>query len=133
MPSTVQVTALPPARPPRVTVERHTHVPTGRVTLRFARGVSGIDTASAPVRRASAVDETRPSGPPLTGAWTCRTHAGVVTSCASGAVRSAVFRPSDPFTAHRAYLLELNPEHTLQITDARGNPYDRDTQYFRVT
>ena len=131
LPSTVVVTADAPATPPRVKVARYTIASTGRVQLVFARPVGGIDTTSAVVEDASS-EEPVVLGTPLAGTWTCHRDTGVLVSCDSGPVITASFRPDSPFVADRDYLVELNPEHTLQITDDQGNPYDREVLFFHV-
>lgn len=130
LPATVQVKAVAPASPPHVRVARFFTSPDGRVQLVFSRAVSGIDPASAPVFQLS--DEETPVGAPTAGAWTCRDRTAAITSCSSGRVRTAAFRPDSPFISDREYFVELNPQHSLQITDLRGNPYDRDLQLFYV-
>ncbi len=130
LPATVQVKAMPAATPPRVRVASYFIHPSGRIKLVFARAVNDIDTASAPVHRLSG--DFTPVGTPAAGAWTCRDRTAAVTSCATGRVRTAAFRPDSPFAPDGDYEVELNPEHTLQITDFRGNPYDRNIQDFHV-
>jgi hypothetical protein len=130
LPAAVRVKAMPPATPPHVRVARYFVHPAGRIKLVFASAISGLDTTSAPVHRLRG--DFDPVGPPIAGKWTCFDRTAAVASCATGRVRTAAFRPDSPFTPDREYDVELNPEHTLQITDFRGNPYDRNVQSFHV-
>jgi hypothetical protein len=130
LPTVVRVKAMPPATPPHVKVARYFVHPTGRIKLVFARAISGLDTTSAPVHRLTG--DFDPDGAPSAGKWTCFDKTAAVASCTTGRVRTALFRPDSPFTPGRDYDVELNPEHTLQISDVRGNPYDRDIENFHV-
>ena len=72
------------------------------------------------------------SGPILPGTWTCATGTGAATSCATGDVRKATFDPTADLTEFESYVMELNPEHQLAVTDLAGNPFDRAQLYFGV-
>ena len=93
---------------------------TGPITVRFSEDVNGITTTSVLVRRLVGDFD---HGPPLPGAWVCRDTAKSLTDCETGSVRVARFRPTAPLEARREYLLTLNPEFSLGVTDLAGNPY----------
>jgi hypothetical protein len=46
-----------------------------------------------------------------------------VVDCATGAYREARWTPVAPMPADN-YVLDLNPEHVLDVTDLAGNPFD---------
>ncbi len=94
--------------------------------LLFDEAVGGIDFENAVVSR-------RADGSPVPGVWKCRDEYTDDVGCRRWRVRSATFVPTDPLTPGRAYLVELNPEHWLGVTDRRGNPFDRARDRFRVT
>ena len=106
--------------------------PNGRVRITFGRAVNGISATSATVREWS-LDFPAPPGPVLAGRWTCRDADGIVTNCTTGRVRQAAFKPATVLHASREHVVVLNPEHSLEVTDRDGNPYDRDMLVFRVT
>ncbi len=129
LPSHVRVTARPDALPPRVHGVGYRVSLNGPLRLRFSEAVNGIDAVSATV--ASFNLNTAAGGPPIAGQWRCRTDTGALTSCTTGQVRSAAFWPDTPLQP-TGYFVELNPEHSLQITDMAGNPFDRDGAVFEA-
>jgi hypothetical protein len=104
--------------------------PTGPLPVRFSEAVNGISTTSAPVREQLSKGS---HGPAVPGTWTCLTRGGATTNCATGNVRTAKFTPTNGFTLHHWYDIELNPEFSLDITDLAGNPFRRDRGSFYVT
>ncbi|WP_310964262.1 hypothetical protein [Nocardioides terrisoli] len=91
----------------------------GPLALRFREAVNGIGARSAPVRPGT-------GGPGLAGSWRCFNAHDHHTSCRTGKVRRATWRPDHRLAAHSAYLLVLNPEHNLGIRDLAGNPFRRE-------
>jgi len=130
-PGKLRVTGRPHVAPPRARVTQHVP-PDGRVAVTFDRAVNGISATSATVRRWSP-DSPAPPGPVLAGRWTCRDVDAAITSCATGRVRWAGFKPATALQAGRWHTVVLNPEHSLEVTDRGGNPYDRDMLLFQVT
>ncbi len=90
----------------------------GRVVLDFSEDVTGISAASAPVRALS-------DGSDVAGAWTCADSAGAPVACATGALRRATFTPHPTVAPLGQLVVELNPEHSLGVTDLAGNPAGR--------
>lgn len=124
-PPTLRVIARPDAIRPRVRQRTQTAVPVaGPVVLTFNEAVNGISDSSMRVRRLN--EFTGIVGPVLPGQWTCKTGSGAVTDCSTGRVRQANFRPDHKFARDAFYDIELNPPHSLEITDLAGNPFDRD-------
>ncbi|MEO7979903.1 MAG: hypothetical protein ABI807_03240, partial [Sporichthyaceae bacterium] len=111
---TLQVTA-PDNLVPRVV---RTTTADNRVVLDVDADVIGITPASAPVHALA-------DGSQVVGTWTCTDAAGVAVSCATGALRKAVFTPHPTFAAVGQLVVVLNPEHSLGITDLAGNPVGR--------
>jgi hypothetical protein len=91
----------------------------------FDEAVGGIDLDNAVISR-------RADGSPVPGVWRCRDEYTDDVGCRKWRVRSATFIPTDPWTPGRVYLVELNPEHRLGMTDRHGNPFDRARDRFRV-
>ena len=100
-----------------------TSSPTGVPTLTFDEDTTGI-TASSAVVHADAYGTVHGSGPLVDGTWRCADATGAAVDCATGAVRRADFTPSTTPPAGQL-LVELNPEHVLQVTDLAGNPVGR--------
>ena len=102
-----------------------------RSTVSFCRStrsnenVNGLTHRSVTVRPVDP-EGTAPPQPVLAGRLTCTTRSGRVTSCTTGHVREATFEPSVRLRPNQYYLVELNPEHSLGVTDLAGNPFDRD-------
>ena len=44
-------------------------------------------------------------------------------------MRKATFDPTADLTEFETYVMELNPEHQLAVTDLAGNPFDREQLY----
>lgn len=118
--------------PSKVTVTAGDHVvptvtgpssvaPADDVTLQFNEAVNGITADSATLR----VYDFPTPGPVLPGTWTCQEAGGGATSCTTGQVRTAVFNPTADLNPFENYVVELNPEHQLGVTDLAGNPFDR--------
>jgi hypothetical protein len=100
--------------------------PSGPVTVRFSELVTGISDAAAPIRPTlpTRLHSARQLlGPPVPGTWACRTPAGAPTDCATGAYRDAAWTPAVPMAEGR-YVLDLNPDHVLDVTDLAGNPFE---------
>jgi hypothetical protein len=99
--------------------------PAGPVKIRFSEPVTGISDASAPVRPRLLLPGSprRNLGPPVAGTWACRTQAGTPTDCASGAYRNAAWTPTVPMKKG-SYLLDINPDRVLDVTDLAGNPFE---------
>lgn len=92
------------------------------ILVRFNEDVNGIDTSSVTLR-----EQTYPTqGPPVSGTWTCQNASGGTANCLTGKVRKATFTPSAPLN-NNYYQVELNPNHSLKVTDLAGNPFDRTT------
>ena len=122
-PSSLRVTARDDAMRPRV--HARYHVPrVGPIVLTFNEAVNGLTDNSVTVRQINVFDSS-PPGPVIPGELVCKKASGAVTSCTEGRVRSATFRPSEAFDQGRYFLVELNPEHSLEATDLAGNPFDR--------
>ena len=101
------------------------HVPrVGPIVLTFNEAVNGLTDNSVTVRQINVFDSS-PPGPVIPGELVCKKASGVGTSCTEGRVRSATFRPSAAFDQGQYFLVELNPEHSLEATDLAGNPFDR--------
>ncbi|MGZ4596196.1 MAG: Ig-like domain-containing protein [Actinomycetes bacterium] len=62
------------------------------------------------------------SGAELTGTWACSGVDGAPVDCATQAFREAVFAPDQPLLRGVYYLVYVNREHTLSVTDLAGNP-----------
>jgi hypothetical protein len=122
LPARVRVTARPDALRPRVHGVGSRVSLNGPLRLSFSEVVNGISADSATV--AAFKLNTDAGGPQIAGQWRCRTGRGAPTNCATGRVRSASFRPDAPLQP-TGYFVALNPEHSLQITDMAGNPFDR--------
>ena len=103
--------------------------PAENIVLTFDEAVNGINADSATLRHYDYPD----SGPILPGTWTCATGTGAATSCATGDVRTATFDPTADLTESDNYVLELNPEHQLAVTDLAGNPFNRQQVYVFVS
>ena len=125
--------------PSKLTVQAGDHIPptvdgpssvgpTDNIVLTFNEAVNGINADSVTLRRYDYPD----SGPILPGTWTCATATGAATSCATGSVRKATFDPTADLTEFETYVMELNPEHQLAVTDLAGNPFDREQLYLSV-
>jgi hypothetical protein len=74
-------------------------------------------------------------GSALGGSWTCRDVGGGDIGCGIGPFRVAVWRPLSRL-ASGDYMVAVNPEHVLDVTDMHGNPFEganvlNDT-FFRV-
>ena len=93
----------------------------GRIAMTFDEAVNGISTDTAVVR--VFVGENT-NGPNVAGSWTCRDVANALTDCQDGSVRSARFRSDRPL-GPTSYLVMLNPEFSLAVTDLAGNPFRR--------
>jgi Bacterial Ig-like domain len=128
-PSRLRVLARPDAITPAAHVGRRVPI-TGPVTLTFNEAVNGINQTSVSVRRISILNSYE--GPDLVGRWRCKTGSGTVTGCAHGRVREAIFRPVTDLHHRRYYTVELNPQHSLAVTDLAGNPFDRDQLLFQT-
>ena len=96
--------------------------PGGPAVLTFGEAVTGITANSIPIRPFD------PDSPPVTepvapipGTWTCRDAAGTTVDCTTGAVRTATWTPA-ALLVPGVYVADLNPEHTLDVTDLAGNP-----------
>jgi hypothetical protein len=125
-PSTLRVLTRPDAAPPTAHLAESRGVPlAGPVTVMFGEPVNGLSDTSVTVQRDNP-DTGADPGPLLDGNWLCRTGSGTATSCTTGRVRKATFRPAAPFHPNQYYLVTLNPEHSLEVTDLAGNPFDRD-------
>ena len=100
--------------------------PTQPVTLTFGEDVTGISSAAAPVRRTDFGMGFGTGAPPpaQAGTWTCAASSGAVVDCATGAVRTATWTPSQPLTQGQTYGVDFNPEHVLDVRDLAGNPLD---------
>jgi hypothetical protein len=101
----------------------------GPVRLTFTEPVQGIDTATASLHRIRADGSL---GKPRAGTWRCFDGAGARTSCRSGSVEEARFRPDSPLRAGTRYGLAVHPEHQLGITDLAGNPVRQEVWRLRV-
>ena len=130
MPAGVQVTARPDALPPTVRGMGYQVPLDGPFRLTFPQAVNGITAESATVRQYH-FDSDEPPGPVLSGRWRCRTAASALTSCSTGRVRIARFWPDAPLHPG-GYAVEVNPEHSLEVTDLAGNPFDRDGVAFEA-
>jgi hypothetical protein len=126
--------------PAKLTVQAGDHVtptvdgpssvgPTENIVLTFNEAVNGINADSATLRQSDYPD----NGPILPGTWTCATGSGADTSCATGDVRKATFDPTADLSEFESYVVELNPEHQLAVTDLAGNPFDRYQVYVSVS
>ncbi len=125
-PATLRIHARHDAVPPRVRQAGPQSVPlAGPVAMRFNEDVNGLTNNSVTVRPVDP-ESAAPPQPVLAGRLTCTTRSGRVTSCTTGHVREATFEPSVPLRPNRYYFVELNPEHSLEVTDLAGNPFDRD-------
>jgi hypothetical protein len=103
--------------------------PAGPVRLGFSEDVNGISSGSVLVRRLIGdIDH----GPPIAGAWVCRDVTKARTDCRTGTVRTASFRPTSPLAPRREYVVTLNPEFSLDVTDLAGNPFRRDEVYIET-
>jgi hypothetical protein len=109
-------TQLPSATGPQGTITAD-----GDITVRFSEKVNGINADSA----ALVLNAFSDNPVTLPGTWTCTTRDGADTSCATGEVRRATFDPESDLLPGQDYLVVLNPEHQLSITDLAGNPFDR--------
>lgn len=95
----------------------------GPFVMTFNEDVQGITPATVPVRRQGSTL--------VAGGWDCVDASQAATDCATGAVRTARFVPAEPFR-QVFYSVEVNPEHTLGVTDLAGNPHPReDVAFFR--
>jgi hypothetical protein len=104
------------------------------VKVEFSERVTGLTNASAPIRAVlSSPRHRRALGAPLEGTWTCRTKSGTAVDCPTGAFRLAAWRPTTPLDPAQAYIVDVNPEHVLDITDLAGNPFDGRTAYSDTT
>jgi hypothetical protein len=130
LPTHIRVTARPDALRPRVHGVGYRVSLDSPLRLRFSEAVDGIDNGSAPVVTLDL--NTDASGPQVTGHWVCRDGTRTPTSCATGQVRYAAFWPDAPLQP-TGYFVMLNPEHSLQITDLAGNPFDRAGVDFEAT
>lgn len=96
--------------------------PGGPAVLTFGEAVTGITNSSIPVRP---FDPDSPPGTepasPVAGTWACRDSAGITIDCTTGAVRAASWTPAAPL-APGVYVADVNPEHSLDVTDLVGNP-----------
>ncbi|HEY7042708.1 MAG TPA: Ig-like domain-containing protein [Nocardioidaceae bacterium] len=93
------------------------------VVVTFNESVNGIDTNSATLRKVGFPND----GPKIAGAWACKTAAGANTNCKTGSVKKATFTPNAALESFTSYNVELNPEHSLGVTDLAGNPFRRYT------
>lgn len=124
----IRVTAGDHVRP-RVVVRSQT-VPAGPIRMRFTEAVQGIDSVNARVQQIGS-DGSR--GPVTLGLWRCFDGRGHRTTCRTGDVREARFRPRHRLRAGARYAVTLNPEHHLGITDLAGNPLRQSVRHLRVT
>jgi len=103
-----------------------TVAPTDDITLSFSESVNGISTESAPMNRYA-----YPTlGAQVDGQWTCQNGAGDPTNCLTGQVRKATFAPDAPLDDFQQYVIQVNPEGSLGLTNQAGNPADPRQQLF---
>jgi uncharacterized lipoprotein NlpE involved in copper resistance len=104
---------------PEATVRNGYNVPmAGPVTLDFTEDVVGVDNTTVSFGR--------------DGTWACTDASEAPTNCLTGAVRHASFTPASPFDNGAYYYLQLNPNHTLGLTDLAGNPFDQQWLPFKI-
>lgn len=97
----------------------------GPITVRFDEDVVGVTTENTLVFDGDERDLVdRPGNGParIPGTWTCRNASGVAVDCDTGPVRTAAFTPTTPFLPGNGYVLLLNPQGHLGLTDMAGNP-----------
>lgn len=85
----------------------------------FSEDVTGISAASAAVSTGFGTRSVS-----VGGQWTCSDASGAAVDCQTGPVRRAQFRPTSPLVP-APYIVELNPNHVLDIQDASANPLAR--------
>jgi hypothetical protein len=90
--------------------------PAADVKVAFDERVNGITNESA-VLVGEGVDHP--------GVWTCLNGSNAVVDCLTGAVRKATFNPDDDLVTGGSYVLLLDPEGVLALTDLAGNPFTR--------
>ena len=101
----------------------------GPIAVWFSENVNGVTSSSVLVRRLIGDFD---QGPPIAGAWVCRDRAKALTDCQTGAAVVARFWPTDPLAPRREYVVTLNPEFSLDVTDLAGNPFRREENYVQT-
>jgi len=112
--------------------------PSGPVVVKFSEDVTGLDSTTGVVRTPGEVSTSQL----VPGSWACVTSAGGPVDCLTGPVRMARFTPTAPMAVPpptdlepegEPYVLFINPEHVLGVSDLAGNPlYSRDGSWFHV-
>jgi hypothetical protein len=104
-------------RPPTF-VMKHTVVGTDDpASIRFDEAVTGITGHSLVVAEPGHSASTRPR---ISGSWTCRNGVSAKVDCSDGRVRTATFRPDDPWPAD-TFSVIADPGHHLALVDLHGN------------
>ena len=67
-----------------------------------------------------------------TGTWACLDGSKASTDCLTGEVRTALFNPDVDLVSGGLYVLYLDPEGVLALTDLAGNPFTRAYLSFEV-
>lgn len=97
----------------------------GPITVHFDDLVTGLRSVIVyPDAIAGGYDRYMPVEPPapVPGTWSCRDDASRLVPCADGVFRSATFVPQAPLQPGTDYVIDPNPEHTLDLIDLAGNP-----------
>ena len=125
---------LRPGWPKTVTIAAADHIapfaeltnspppPDGPVGIEFNEPVSGLDDHTAVVAPLTAQGTP---GDSISGSWTCANSAGAV-DCLEGPVSTASYTPTEALP-DGDYVVQLDPEHYLGLTDLAGNPPRRST------
>lgn len=96
----------------------------GTAGATFDEAVRGVSTSSFALRLST--------GAGRTATVTCKDAANAVTSCATGAVRTATLRPAAPLVPGEQYALVVNPSGAATVTDDAGNALTAKSVPFRA-
>ncbi len=89
----------------------------GPVRVTFDERVRRVDASNLVLRRSGGG-----GGGNLHAMRSCRSRTGEVVPCATGAVRTVVLTPDEPFVPGRDYVSIVNPSGARPIIDRVGNP-----------